>query len=146
MKNLKRAAVCIMIGMMAAAPGAFAQYTVSGQYRPLTEKTLEQVKKNFSMGLRSGNAGVIESTLMLVGQMKMRYPDCDMEGLQRLVEQLASAGPSDRIRYKAYLTAALCGDTEWFSADPKIMAAPSGQYFSAVAERLNMKFLGLNSL
>lgn len=146
MNHMKRAAVCLMIGMMAAAPAAFAQYTVSGQYRPLTEKTLEQVKKNFSMGLRSGNDGVIESTLMLVGQMKMRYPDCDMAELQRLVEQLAADCPSERIRYKAYLTAALCGDAEWFSADPKIMAAPSGQFFSVVAQRLNMKFFGLNGM
>lgn len=144
MKNARTYALCLFTFLMAAAPAA-AQHTASVHYPPLTGKVIERVKKNFAMGLQSGNDGVIESTLMLVGQMRMRYPESIMEEQQRLVEQLAVSHPSERIRYKAYLITALCSDVEWFSGDPKVMAASSDQFFSTVAQRLNMKYFGFNS-
>ncbi len=110
------------------------------------EKRLEYAKKNFIMGLRSDNYGVIESTLMMIAKMKITNRFTGISDLQLVIDSLSIASPLPSLRYKAFLVSAVCSDPEWFSAETRLNTSEMELFFLNTSQRLQQKMLGLSSL
>ncbi|MFA6456421.1 MAG: hypothetical protein WCW40_06315 [Bacteroidota bacterium] len=116
------------------------------QLRNIEEHRLEHARKNFAMGLRSGNEGVIESTMTLVAKMKLVEPAVDIHNLGFLIDSLASANVAPSLRYKAYLISNICATPTRFSSNELLNAPEAGVFFSIAAQQLQHVLLGISSL
>lgn len=138
-----RIAIAVILTAMAIHIGA-AQETA--KKFTTAEQKIEFAKKNIAHGLRSGNAGVIESAMRLTALMKMRYPASDVSNLAGIIDEIAAKHPSGTIRYKAYITLNICADPEWYVQEEKVATADDLTFFRNASARMQQKLLGVNSL
>lgn len=129
------AAVCLVSGTVMSQPKA-----------ALTEQRLAYAQKNMIVGLRSGNTGVVESTMMLVAKVKLYCPARDVDGLLKIVDSLSVAGHSASLRYKAYVISNICADPLWFAHEPSLQSLDPDRFYVDAAQRLQQKMLGISSL
>lgn len=102
--------------------------------------------KNMINALRTGNNGVIESTLMLVAKLKMEKSGIDIPQIQFLIDSLAFSGSSRVLRYKAFLVSNICDDPKWFLTDSSLQTRDADLFYNAASQRLQDKMLGVNAL
>jgi len=109
------------------------------------EMRIDYAKKNALMGLRSGNNGVVESTMMFVGKMKMSYPSAEIDQLLRLIDGIAATHSSASMRFKAYIVSNICTDPMWYAGEEFLDASEPDLFYGAAAIRLQQKLFGLNA-
>lgn len=112
---------------------------------PTNEVRIAYAKKNILMGLRSGNAGVVEASLILAAKIKIKFPETKIAELQTVIDSIALIGSSNVLRYKAYLASNICADPEWFSKENIFLQPESEIFFISASQRLQDKLLQTNS-
>jgi len=112
---------------------------------PTTEAKIAYAKKNVLMGLRSGNNGLIEASLILIARIKMNFPETNIAEVKPVIDSIAFTKSSGALQYEAYLTTNICSDPEWFSADTTVRHSKPEVFFLSVSQRLQSKLLGMNS-
>jgi len=111
----------------------------------MNEKRVASAKKNALMGLRSGNNGLIEASLILIARIKMNFPETNIAEVKPVIDSIAFTKFSGALQYEAYLTTNICSDPEWFSADSMVRHSELEVFFLSVSQRLQNKLLGMNS-
>lgn len=101
--------------------------------------------KNLMKGLNSTNAGVVESSIRMTAQMKMKYPAADVTTLQEVLNAIATTHKSGSVRYKAYIASNICSDPTWFSNEQSIADADQENFFRAASQRLHQRLLTTNT-
>jgi hypothetical protein len=109
------------------------------------EQKVEAAKKNYFVGLRSDNEGLVSSCIKLIAKMKLQVPSTDVDVLKEELYELSIEHPSATVRYKAYLASAVCEDPMWFTEDTNVITTDEGAFFIATSHRLQQKLFGLNS-
>ncbi len=143
---MKQITAAICLGMMLAVPVMHAQDSLTKKNFYVKRSQIEIVKKNCTMGLRSGNEGLISATLLMIARVKLLDTTINVAELRTVIDSLSVAHPSAGIRYEAYLTSALCGDPEWFSTGANLLNADAEQFFPLASQRLHDKFFRISSL
>lgn len=138
-----RIAIAVIAMMIAAQCGTAEE---PAKRFATTEKKIEFAKKNLMYGLRSENAGMMESALRLTAVMKMRYPATDVSDLVAVIGEIAAKHPSETTRYKAYIASSICLEPDWYAKEQNVTAATDEDFFRAASARLNQKLFGNNSL
>ena len=105
----------------------------------------ECATKNYSLGLSSGNEGLVQSCIHRIAELKLRMPTTNMLVLQEQLNRLSVSHKSAAVRYKAYLASCICADPAWFIQETNIPADDQAQFFMSAARLLEQKVLGANS-
>lgn len=108
------------------------------------EKQITFATKNLLNGLRSGNTGVIESCMRLTAQMKMRFPESDVNGLVEVINEIRERYPSGATRYKAHIALSICENPGWFITRPEVTGANEETFYRAASVRLQEQLLSAN--
>ena len=112
---------------------------------PSVDKKIESAKANYTLGLQSDNAGVVESSIQMIARMKLRVPDANIAQLRERLNRISLNHPSAAMRYKAYLASCICADPEWFIQEKNLDNVDVEQFFARAAARLQQKVFGANS-
>lgn len=108
---------------------------------PTTEARIAYAKKNILMGLRSGNAGVVEGSLILIAKIKMKSPETNIAELKTVIDNIDFTNFSNALRYKANVTSFICAYPEWFAIDSALYALETDWFFASAARLLQQKML-----
>ena len=104
-------------------------------------KTIERAPQNYLMALNSGNESIVESAIFYSVKFKLFYEDQDVQNLIAKLEKLAIDGPTNSIRYKAYLAAYYLNETTLMMEIAKEDYKNANQFFQMLGERLQEKLL-----
>ena len=140
MKTYKLAAAALTVLMLGTASGQ-TDFADRASYQ---KANLEQGEKNFEANLKSSNDGILESSLALIGRIKLIYPERTMTAIEKEIYELSINGPTDRIRYKAYLVYNLFTNSMIFSDESRRDFSNSDEMFAALAKRLQNNYLSVN--
>lgn len=110
-----------------------------------TAKKVAFAVKNLTMALRSDNAGLVESALLLSAKMKMRYPEADVTPLVTAMERIRMTHTDGVMRYKAFVAASICTNPEWFRTDAGVNGAPDESFFRTASTAMRDRLLSVNS-
>jgi len=108
------------------------------------EKKIAFASKNLLMALKSDNSGVIEGAMRVTAQMKMQYPQANVTSLVKAIVSIQEEHPSGTIRYKAYITRAICEIPDWYSTEPSITNADDKTFYRAASKRMQEQLLTSN--
>ncbi len=103
---------------------------------------MENGKKNYIMGLRSSNQGLVESAMMQVAKIKMLHPDANIEEIKDVIDNLSIKGNAPSVRYKAYLASNVCDNPTWFAKKGYNSDEDVDEFFVSVAAQLQARVLG----
>ena len=131
MKKQTAVAMVMMVAIMSMA--------AAGQS---TAKKIEAAGKNYVVGMRSGNQGLTESSMMQIAKIKIRYPRADFADAKRIIDSLAVNSTSPSTRYKAYLASNVCDDPKWFAKKDHAAYADNDEFFSSVWSHMQERALG----
>ena len=131
MKKQTAVAIVMMVAMVSMAAASQS-----------TTKNIEAAGKNYVIGMRSGNQGLAESSLMQIAKIKMRYPRADFADAKHVIDSLAVNSTSPSVRYKAYLTSNVCDDPKWFAMKDHAAYADNDEFFSSVWSHMQERALG----
>jgi hypothetical protein len=140
MKTYRLAAIALTLLVLGTASGQ----TYFADRECYEKANLDRGEKNFEANLKSSNEGVLESSLALIGRIKLYHPDRPMEKIEKEIYQLSISGPTDRIRYKAYLVYKVFNNPSMFATESKTDYTDSDQMFTALAMRLQNSYLSAN--
>ncbi len=88
--------MCIsMMGLLMITTLAFGQAKDS--------KSLDVILKNYLTALKSDNAGLRNSALYQLVQLKAKYPDADLSACEKCIAQMSSKDKNTRVRINAGL-------------------------------------------
>lgn len=107
-------------------------------------KQITMAAKNLLNGLRSGNTGVIESCMRLTAQMRMRFPEADVNPLVEVIYGIRERYPSGATRYKAHIALSICENPGWFVTRPEVTGANEETFYRAASVRLQEQLLSAN--
>jgi len=133
---------------VAIAIAMAVQYGAAGENGKKFKTDNEKVAfatKNLMKGLNSTNPGVVEASIRLTAQMKMKYPGADVTVLQDMLNTIATNNRSGCVRYKAYIASNICSDPEWFSNEENVVNADQENFFRAASQRLHQRLLTTNT-
>ena len=99
---------------------------------PLSAKKMAAVKQNIINGLRSGNPGVMSSSMRLATEMRKRYPQEEMKKVLSVLRKVQETSAEGVLRYKAYLAITMCEVPEWF-AEMTVTSASDDEHFFQIA-------------
>ena len=130
----------------AAALTLFLLGTANGQpyfanYESHQKADLARAEKNYIVCLKSGNDGIVESGLALIGRMKLYFPEREFNSLEKEISRLATEGKTERIRYKAYLINEVFANPTMFAAEGSRDYNNPDDLFTALANRLQANYL-----
>ncbi len=111
----------------------------------VSEARITTITKNILMGLRSGNKGVIEASLILIAKIKMNFPQTNITKIKNVIDSIAFSSSNDTLRYKAYLTSNICADPEWFSTESTLQQVSEDVFFISASQRLQNKLFGIST-
>ena len=138
----QRTIAIVAIVMMAAA-----QFGAAGEKEKKFATSDEKVAyatKNLMKGLNSTNPGVVEASIRLTAQMKMKYPNTDVSILQDVLNSIATTHKSGVVRYQAYIASNICSDPVWYSIDQNVVNADQENFFRAASNRLQQRLYTTN--
>ena len=139
-KNMKTRIVIMSIMTLAFAVSMCAQGSLAK--RPTAEARFDNAKKNIFMGLRSGNAGVVEGSMILIAKIKMTSPETNIVVLKSIIDSIAftSSSPQD-LRYRANVISYILGNPEWFAIDNTLNVLETDWFFASAARLLQNRML-----
>jgi hypothetical protein len=140
MKTHRLAAIALTLLILGTASGQ----TYFADRESYEKANLDRGEKNFEANLKSSNEGVLESSLALIGRIKLYYPERPMDKIEKEVYQLSVSGPTDKIRYKAYLVHNVFTNPAMFAIESKTEYTDSDQMFTALAIRLQNNYISAN--
>jgi hypothetical protein len=135
------------IAMVAIAMMIAVQFGTAGEKGKKFATPNEKVAyatKNLMKGLNSTNPGVVEASIRLTAQMKMRFPDTDVTALQDVLNAISTNHKSGCVRYQAYIASNICSDPAWFSNDESVVTAEQENFFRAASNRLQQRLYTTN--
>lgn len=109
-----------------------------------TTTKLETAKKNYLMGLRSDNEGVLESSMYYALRMRLAYPELEMNAISREIDRLTNEGQSSSIRYKAHIASTIFAAPSLVDTDLVATATDIPSYFVALSHQLQQQLLVQN--
>ncbi|MDP1678211.1 MAG: hypothetical protein Q8L88_15245 [Bacteroidota bacterium] len=136
---MKTRIVILLIVTFAFAVSLYAQDSL--KKFSTNERRIAFAKKNIIMGLRSGNTGLMEASLILIAKIKMRFPEINITEVKTVVDSIAFTNSSYALQYKAYLASNICAYPEWFVIDNTLYNLETDWFFASVARRLQQKML-----
>ena len=108
------------------------------------DQKIEKAKKAYGECLNTNVNGVIESTIINVMKMKAVYPDYNYSSLAKKLEKLSFDGPTQIIRYKAYIAANYLKHPERFSWIKADSYEEMTKFFALYESRLGQQLDKLN--
>ncbi len=97
--------MCISLtGLLMMATLAFGQVNDA--------KSLDSILKNYLTALKSDNAGLRNSALYQLVQLKAKFPKADLGACQRHIAQMSSKDKNPRVRINAGLALLFLNDTQ----------------------------------
>jgi hypothetical protein len=129
----------VMTAMMAVV---FTTGVMAQTYSSFNSSKMESGKKNYMMGLRSSNHGLVESAMMQVARIKMIAPTARFEDVKNVIDSLSIYGDTPSVRYKAYLASNVCENPTWFAEKAYSGYRYNEEFFAAVAVQLQERILG----
>ncbi len=134
--------------LMAAAKPASAQESVATDTPyapgPYTHLNIAKAVSNFDMGLKSGNDGVLESTLSHIVWLRLVRPDAQLCQLQEEVANLVSRGRTPAIRYRAALAAMVLDCPSSFTGVSSVSYESANELFAKVSDTAKQTVIGYN--
>ena len=124
------------------------QFTIAGEPAKkfaTEEKMVAFATKNLLTALQSANTGLIESSMRLTAQMKMRYPVTDISKFVKILNDLAQNHPSGTTRYKAYIALSICENPEWYASETTLATASEENFFQIASNHMQEYLLSANS-
>lgn len=112
----------------------------------LSDKQIARALTNVLVGLHSHNDGLIESAIVVLAKIKMKYPEVVITQIQAVVDSISITHPSGILRYKAHLSSSICNDPVWFVQESSIVTEDHEKFFMLAAQRLQQKIYGLSAL
>jgi hypothetical protein len=120
----------LALAVLMSAQGSRAMYATAGAQ-------FAYAKKNISMGLRSGNDGVVEGSMILIAKMKMTSPESNIAELKTIIDSIAFAPSSSRVlRYEAHVASCSCEFPEWFAMNETLYALEMDRFFASAGRLL----------
>ncbi len=129
----------VMTAMMTVV---FTSAMMAQTYSSSNISKAERGKKNYMMGLRSSNQGLVESAMMQVAKIKMIAPTARFEDVKNVIDSLSVYGDTPSVRYKAYLAANVCDNPTWFAKEGYNPEEDVDEFFGLVAVQLQERILG----
>jgi len=105
---------------------------------------LASVVGKYKLCLTCGNEGVIGSALAHIAWMKIMKPDADLAAVREDLNQLAVAGTTPVVRYKAYLTFLVFDNPGMFARLKAGRYEDSDEFYAEVANTLRASLLGFS--
>lgn len=136
---MKTAKVLMLLAglMLSNSTSAMSQTSTS---QPTKKETREkQIRENCLVALRTNNDGVVESVLLLVMDVKIRFPEFVLGDLPKVIDSLAASSSSASIRYKALLAAQVCESPKSFSNCRNISLEDRGSSYRMIAATVQDK-------
>lgn len=131
-------AIAVMIAIQFGAAGE------KGKKFATEGEKIAYTTKNLIKGLNSSNPGVVEASIRLTAQMKMRYPEADVTMLQDVLNAISTKHKSGCVRYQAYIASNICSDPAWFANDESVVTADQENFFRAASNRLQQRLYTTN--
>jgi hypothetical protein len=125
--------------MMAAV---FFSGIIAEAHTPSLNSKLDNAKKNYLMGIRSTNQGLVESAMMQVAKIKIAYRASDFAEVKNVIDSLSVNATNPSIRYKAYLASNVCDNPTWFPHKDYAGHQDVNEFFESVAEQLQARVIG----
>ncbi len=119
------------------SPNSATIWTYNDEY-------IQKAIKNYEAALNSSNDGVVESAIAHVTFMRIDLPKTDLKKIEATLTNLAEAGRTPVIRYKAYLASIVFESPSTFANALKTDAVESDQFFSVIASEVQRTLLGQN--
>ena len=133
---MKKHTMTVMALMAAIFYGGLTAHA----YTPTLSARLEMGKKNYLMGVRSGNQGLVESAMMQVAKIKIAYPAFDITEIKSVLDSLSINAKIPSVRYRAYLASNVCDNPTWFAKENS--DADVNDFFVSVESQLQGRILG----
>lgn len=116
-----------------------------GTISSYTSLYLKQAARNYTVALKSWNAGVVESAIAHSTFLRVGAPQLDLGNIRSALEDLAVSGNTQAIRYKAYLATVVFENPTSFEPALKTTFADDNQFFKVVAAQVHKTLLGYNA-
>jgi hypothetical protein len=120
------------IAMIAITAVMAIQFMAAGEpvKRFATEgQKVAYIKKNLLAALHSGNTGVVESSMRISAQLKMRYPEENISTLINSIDDVWQNHPVGKTRYKAFIAKSICENPEWYLSTATLTSAGDDTFF-----------------
>jgi len=133
-------ALIVLAGLMLFTCGtAMSQTSIV----PPTKQDIfaKRIRENCLVALRTNNNGVVEAVLLLVMDVKIRFPEVVLGDIPKVIDSLAASSPSVSIRYKALLAAQVCQSPESFANCKKITLEDRETSYRMIAACVEEKLL-----
>ncbi len=102
-------------------------------------------KKNLLAALSSGNMGVIESSMRISAQLKIRYPEENVSALINGINTVWQNHPAGKTRYKAFIAKSICENPEWYCTNTTLTNADDDTFFIIASKQMQEQLLSLNA-
>ena len=112
---------------------------------PLSAKKMAAVKQNIINGLRSGNPGLMSSSMRLITEVRRRYPSEDLKKITAELQKVQRTSAEGVLRFKAYLTLSMCEVPEWFGSLPSLHSANDEEFFHEASATMQRQLLAVQS-
>ncbi|MHB1049308.1 MAG: hypothetical protein ACYC09_04435 [Bacteroidota bacterium] len=137
-RTIAMVAIAVMIAVQFGAAGE------KGKKFATADEKVTFATKNLIKGLNSANPGVVEASIRLTAQMKMRYPEANVTVLQDILNAISTNHKSGCVRYQAYIASNICSDPAWFTNDESVVSADQENFFRAASNRLQQRLYTTN--
>lgn len=108
------------------------------------ENQIEQLKDLYSSSLDHELNSVVESAMMCICKLKLKYPESDFSELISKTKDLAINGKSACIRYKALMTTILLENPDLVNADYDVVCGYDDyQFYNLVSANINKELIRL---
>jgi hypothetical protein len=107
-----------------------------------TRLHLEKAATNYEVGLKSGNDGLVESSITYSTLLRVAAPELNLGGIRAEMEKLIMSGNTPAIRYKAYLASIVFENPRTFTNALGADGGDGNQFFGMVAEHVSKSLLG----
>lgn len=111
-----------------------------------TGKKLDLAIQNYIMGLKSGNDGLVESSLYYATRLRIAYPGIDLKELETTIDELVTRGRTPSIRYMAYLSSTLYASPSLVNREDLEQTPDITTFFASVSEQLQSRLIVRSNL
>lgn len=132
------AAIALFIISIAPAQVTHQKFTTDDQ--KITFAT-----RNLLNGIQSDNPGVIEASMRIAAQMKLRFSHADVAALTGAINKIRRTHPSGSLRYKAYVAAVVCEQPELFRDAESVNSAKDDEFYRAASTHMQQQLLSVNA-
>jgi len=149
---MKTTALLFAAALVTAAPATAPFQAEAGPVRNpavspalLSTGEITRIERNYLAGLSCPVDGVVESAIAQSVKMRWALPSAGLEDMRTALENLATAGRTPAIRYKAYLAGLVFDSPVIFKSESGKDYAWDEDLFAAISDRAEKALLGFNA-